>query len=256
MKRHFTVAGLIAVLAVAVSWGIAQQSDADPDAAELRPFTVLIKETRYGPDGAAGVEEYSIHARRRDGSTVWAVLTAGTDQETVMVRSVTDVRARATVGVDPLTESLIRSPLSDQQIAHLLAPNHLCTEDPNPERRVQHGVAAVRVYREVETAPGRVFRYVAWKAPELGCLELSAEGTLTLPNGPVFRTKRDVIAILKGDPSEELFQIPQHYAQRLPSEVLSERGRLRPELGCDSAACLESAAMLDLAHRARGQGNR
>lgn len=252
MRTQTVVGLLVTALAVVAGWAIARGLESDSSAgANVRPFTALVKESRIGADGKAGLVEYSLRARRRDGSTVWGVLTDGPDNKTILVKSVTDIQSRATTGVDPLTQSIVRTPLSDRQIKHLGIQNHACSDEPNPEQRVFHGVVAVKVETKIETSPGRLYRFVSWKSPELGCLELLAEGTLNIPNGPVFRTTREVILLLTGEPSEDIFDIPHGYSERRPSEVLAERQRVRPELGCRSAACSESAALLDQAHEAR-----
>jgi hypothetical protein len=151
--------------------------------------------------------------------------------------------------VDPPTESLTTYPLAQKAIDTMLSSRFSCSDDATAEHQTFLGHRAMKANRETNTGAIKV-QYENWIAPDLGCLVLKSTVT-RFQNGVLQAYKYKVVTALKlGEPDATLFQWPQTFVERKPSQVLSEAARRKgiscPECEQHSGTALDKA--YDLHH--------
>jgi hypothetical protein len=184
-------------------------------------------ETQITPDGSpVGTDVWTI-AISRPGSFV----EAHESRNGIAIgpkRIIVDVINLRRVSVDPPTESITTYPLSRKTITGLLDFKFSCSDDPGAEHKQFFGHQAVKVTHE-RLAGTVKLGYEDWIATELGCLVVKS--TVKRYQNGIFQATRykDVTALTLGEPYSSLFQIPQTFVERKPSEVMQESARRKGE---------------------------
>jgi hypothetical protein len=87
-----------------------------------------------------------------------------------------------------------------------------------------------------------------WLAPSLNCLALKHTYKLFDSGKLVGRTTEEIVSLSTGSPDPSLFEVPEHYTERSPSQALAERAR---RLGHSCSTCGTVKETLDKAYESR-----
>jgi hypothetical protein len=202
------------------------------------PVTVTFQERLFDRHGTLQGQDLLKMAVREDGS-VMDERTTNRNGVPCRTRSVHDLSSGTKTVLDEITHSKTsyhRLRLRAFEEAYL-SPGG----DVSGDAEAILGVPTVRVTQR--NSRSTIHR---WLAPDFDYFQLRAEFILYENNGAVrARTVREAVQILQGAPDPALFEIPDSYVERSPSEVYSEQERLglRPCPLCGDKA--ERDARLD-----------
>lgn len=246
-RKFFVIAASLTAGVTFISYRAASQGVPATSATPV-PLTATIVETQVDP---AGVPV---------GTDVWTLAISGSrsyvdiheSHDGVAIgpkRIIVDVKKRQRVAVDPPTESLTTYPLSQKAVDTMVNSLFACSDDPAGEHKIFKGYRAVKVTRESNTGNVKL-QYENWIVPELGCLALNSTVT-RYQKGVLQAHKYKVVTALKlGEPDSTLFELPQAFVERKPSQVFSEAARRKgvscPECEQHSGIALDKA--YDLHH--------
>ncbi len=195
-----------------------------------RPFTATAVETRYGSDGVKAYQETYTFAVRSDGSQAKAVNRRARDGNWYEMRMVVDIPRRRRVSIDPITQSITTYNLSAGEAALLALPDRSCQGIDGGDANLL-GYVAKRVVENLQFRDGKVQGLESWRAPALDCFplrEIDSQGPLG-GNSP--RNLVEVVTVIEGEPASSMFEVPASYAERSPSDVVSEFNRRFGSLG-------------------------
>ncbi len=190
------------------------------------PFTASTLETRFRAPGEEHMHAEGTYAVRGNGSNV-ALKTVTTPKGPKLRKTIVDPTAERMVAVFESTESLITRKAGVPRRLHY--PKG-CSDDRSAERSVMLGYEVVKVTEEV-TVPeigeqARGLR-IEWLAAALDCYQLKIEQYFTDGSGPMsLKYLKEVTSVKMGEPDAALFEIPDAYRERTPSDVLTEYGRM------------------------------
>ncbi len=183
----------------------------------FEPFIAHQVTKHMAPDGApeSGVESYHTYARRRDGSRVHMFRVTSPDGEAAQMVEILDYRKRTSVTLEPFTKSVITVHVSSEEIERKRGLESACASRhgvrTEEEPRQEFGVEATHVRDEF----GNGFVFDRWIAPELGCLTLHE----TAEHRSGARNETKVTQLIRGEPPQELFRVPEDYTERSPFQV-------------------------------------
>ncbi len=200
-----------------------RSSTSDPS-----PLTATIIEERYSPGSTQpSYVEYSLSAVRSDGS--WAVISRrqAPDGRWVEMKLVTSLASGTRITVDPTTESLVTFKLSKGAASFFQSQRVACGKVPNPQRSTLLGYDVVEL-TEPFGPPEGTDTVTRWLAPSLGCFPLKEVYDIAAEGGGRWKTVRQALFVIPGEPSADLFNIPGNYTERSPSELNAEFKRRYP----------------------------
>ena len=223
-KRHVLTVVLLTVAVGMVSRyaGHSQQTKLN-----VKPFTatkvIMSFSSQTGEYLTARQQQYAI---RSDGTqVVWMTKIDPLGQRKVS-KTVFDVPLERKRSADELTESYVTTPMSG--IAHSLQHRAgVCAGQPLASERI-FGYEVVRTEDEfaIPTPAGGRFRHVRYQAPSLNCYTMREEAYKSKGDGPLVRFEvKEVVSLLEGEPDPSLFELPEGYTERTPTEMLREFGR-------------------------------
>ena len=193
----------------------------------VKPFTatkvIMSFSSQTGEYLTARQQQYAI---RSDGTqVVWMTKIDPLGQPKIS-KTVYDVPLERKRSADELTESYVTTPMSG--IAHSLQHRAgVCAGQPLASERV-FGYEVVRTEDEfaIPTPAGGRFRHVRYQAPSLNCYTMREEAYKSKGDGPLVRFEvKEVVSLLEGEPDPSLFELPEGYTERTPTEMLREFGR-------------------------------
>lgn len=201
-------------------------------------FTVHERVWRHRADGSISIE-VMIHAVRRDGARV--TVRKEIDGRPVGNRLLIDPRRQARIVIEPRAEAKVTYPLSASEIQVLQSDPQRCGTSLDAPVDTRLGFTVYRHVRDLNMADERL-RLVRWVAPSLGCLSL--EGTTTLIRGgrEELITEYRVERVETGEPDRSLFEVPEHYREMTPSQMMEEVSRKE---GRECTECVPARMRLD-----------
>jgi hypothetical protein len=221
-RKRFVVLVSVITFAVIAALGVAQVFPRP-----VRTFTATVSEEHYTPGSTVPWFTFTdTVAVRKDGSHVTARhLTNPADGKTVYRLSITDIPARRSVVVDPLSESLSTRPMQQKTVDRVeVKATSGCPGQP-AGRLLGFNVNL----DETHTADDTVKQDVrSWISPELDCFPLRKE-THFVAEGKEDFTVRSVSLLTQGDPPAWLFAIPNNYIERSPTDMFAEQARRFPQ---------------------------
>ena len=148
-------------------------------------------------------------------------------------KKVTDVTAERHVVVEPLGESRVTYPLTAAAaVARAVKPSSSCGGDAAPTGKVL-GYDAVVAEKTQPLRGSEEVKTKTWMAPGLDCFPLREEIYFFTEGKMTQRTVESVVNVVPGEPEAWIFQIPESYVERTPSEAMAEAARRHPERpGC------------------------
>ncbi|MBM3789103.1 MAG: hypothetical protein FJW35_02005 [Acidobacteria bacterium] len=215
MKR--SVGGF--VVAVAVIGLIAGMVSIASRAQTYEPVTVILHESLFDHAGTLKAKNTYIMAVRSDGSVVDEHIR---DRAGVLHRNRTihDRAAGKKTALDEVTQSkttyhrLRLKSFEETYLSH--GPS------VTDEGEMILGERVVRVTQQDKQSLLNM-----WLAPDLNYCQLGVELVLYGEDGSIrARTVREAVRILRGEPNPLLFEIPEDYVERSPSEVYAEMERI------------------------------
>lgn len=141
----------------------------------------------------------------------------------VYIRTVTDLGNKRRVVVDPLSESLVTSPVPKLSNMWTIKPTTSCPGEPAGEML---GYPVLLQQENIEE-PIEIHSRT-WRSPALGCAALREE-TRTAENGMETLKVSSVTHVVPGQPEKWLFEIPSSYTERRPTDVMAEQARRYPQ---------------------------
>lgn len=224
----------IAVVFIAVG-GVLFARRQEETARPVDSFTATQIEAFYeGEDPIVAITRTSTVALRSDGS--YTQMSHFTDPSggvrSWARRGVTDLASGEFVSIDPFSESVSTYPMSQQTAAR----------ESKAFRDTCNGESAGTVLgfdvirkESIVTRPGDIVDRVvvlSWVAPKLHCFSLRSETLLYAQGKLTQRTIKAVTNIKIGDPPSWVFERPQGYVERAPSEARREAERRFPNHDC------------------------
>ena len=190
-----------------------------------QPFTATAVDVFFtGPNSEYFQTVQKFYARKADGSSVKVVYVDGPDGQQAQMKELLDVAGSRLVAVDGLTESTT----TDSAEGYILGRRQMaveCMQRGEPTDTTIHGYYTVKVVDELTTPGGGGFKFESYHAPALDCFALREKAYRTLADEPgpltLFQVT-EVTTLVKGEPDQSLFVLPEGYVERNPSEVLQE----------------------------------
>jgi len=209
-------------------------------------FTAKKVEKFYDPAGRLLTVEESLQAVRSDGSKLQIRRISLPNGQVAEQKALLDLSASKEVYTDGLTESVTTSGISARSAEALRRKPAHCGRVSNPARATLLGYEVVKVEKELPGPPGELRRAELWLAPALDCFPLKDTLFVGRPGGEVAATNfREVISVALGEPDPSLFEVPVHYVERSPSEVLREFQRRYPTLSARVCPTCPGASIKD-----------
>jgi hypothetical protein len=147
-------------------------------------------------------------------------------RNTVYIRTILDVPNKQRVIVEPISESLIKYPLVDQAVSAYAVRGMAQCAGTLTSPILGYAVA---LEEEAQTGAGNdEVKVRSWRAPQLDCTPLRREIIILKGGTEVQRITRTVLTVTEGEPDKSLFEIPQGYVERQPSEAMAEAARRYP----------------------------
>jgi len=211
-------------------------------------YTVIVRETVYGPDGTASVAADETFAVRSDGSCV-DILThkkqignklADNDSgRQIYLASGTTVEINDFTGAKSTTVSKI-NPAKFQRDPSTKCINSL---DGTPQASPQDisGEEVVAGYRTVKITSKN---WTRWFALDHGCAMVK----LRVDWGSQGYSEKNLIALIPGEPAATLFDVPPDDKEMAPSERILGRGK--DISSCGWPRCAETLRKLDEEYKA------
>lgn len=147
-------------------------------------------------------------------------------------RTIVETHGRQQVVIYPFLASKMTKPLSQEMAKKLQAPTtsdcndgaSLIDPHPSPSQIAGYRVIKSTVKRRLKDIGE--FSIEKWMAPDLGCYALRQIETKTSPDGvPGAYNVHEVRSVTLGKPDPKLFEIPSHFVERSPTEILTEADR-------------------------------
>jgi hypothetical protein len=143
----------------------------------------------------------------------------------IFIRSILDVPNKQRVVVDPISESLITFPLVDQAVSAFAVRGATQCAGTSSSPILGYDVA---VEEARDLTSGEELRVTSWRAASLNCTPLRREIAVLKAGTEVQRITETVQTITEGEPDKSLFDIPQGYVERQPSDAMAEAARRHP----------------------------
>jgi hypothetical protein len=144
------------------------------------------------------------------------------------MKKITDVTKGLEVHVEPRTGSISTYHLPKSHIAILASPpTPDCGVAADAAKKTVLGYETVRFYQKTEM-PDAVEHIESWLAPKLDCYALIDRSDFGPPGGPEAVTTQVVQSVTEGEPSGYLFEVPQSFQERPPSQVSALFEKLFP----------------------------
>lgn len=203
------------------------------------PFTVALEEKLYDGSGKLTLSVSGVHAIRRDGSTARTrVVSRPANAGWVTQRVIVDLMRAEEVAVDEITQSLTTTPLR-RDVIEMYQRSPACLDNTSEVRTL----LGYRVVQHVETIgkrEGRIMRKESWKAPALDCFPLKEMLWIgTTEENLRIATLKEASQVMQAEPLASLFERPQGYRERSPSQRSAEFFRLYPGESCPT--CLQKS---------------
>ena len=187
------------------------------------PFTAFISVEDFDSHGNLIKQSHEILATRTDGSSVIVYERTDPAGKPIQTRIITNVSAKKRISIDPITESTTTYGMSDDMVTVALRKYSLCVGTSVQSEKLVKGFRAIEM--DLSKNYGGKLSRQGWYAPELGCLPVEE----TIARSDIQRRQvRRMIFAIRGEPSPELFSIPEGFQERSPSEVLAEYKRKFP----------------------------
>ena len=192
------------------------------------PFTAVMATREYYPNATKPYKtENSIYAVRADGSWSNTIIRQfGADW--YRLRVVQELALHEMVTIDPVTKSTITYPLTGPMINRLEVPKAACTTNSNALHESILGFDVVEVKRIIPGPPGEAATLDEWDAPQLNCFALSRTFSAGAANSAPYTTTRTAISVAVDPVDGTLFDIPNDYTERSPSQVFAELSKRFP----------------------------
>jgi hypothetical protein len=208
------------------------------------PYTVVLRETVYGPDGTASVAADETFAVRSDGSYVKRLahkrqggnkLVDSDSERTIFFASGIEVQINDIAS----TKSTMASKLNPASLQR--DPNSKCinTFVGRPSRstpEVINGEEVIAGYKAVKASKDN---WTWWFALDHGCATVKVR----IDWGSQGYSEKNLVALIPGEPASALFDIPADDREMPPSERVLGRGKDPSK--CGSPKCAETLRMLD-----------
>ncbi len=258
--RRVVVVVLVVSSVAAAMWlrvragATASASQPPQTSSETRPFIAIRSDVNLIPGQPSPMStEIRTIAVRTDGSNVELLhrRDPSGSGKTVYIRSILDVPGRQRIVVDPISESLITYPLADAVTsAYRVHPVSKCAGVPAGQI-LGYDVNVEETSLGPEQAGPAVdeMQIRAWRAARLNCLPLRREMTIFKGGQESQRIVESVVTVTEGEPDPSLFEIPQGYVERQPSEAMAESARRYPnDKDWQCPNCSKSQANKDQAY--------
>jgi hypothetical protein len=194
-------------------------------------FTAITRQTSYHRAGDVALTETGLFAIRSDGSFVTVRNVGRPDGRGVgMQRLIFDLAHAEEVGIDELTQSTTTIPLLKSAI-ELYQGRPMCTDDPSPQHATILGYDVVRHLRLIGKQAARITRKEEWRAPALDCLALRETLVIGRTEADTYTASvKEVLQVATGEPASWLFDRPNGFLERKPSERTKELASLYPQI--------------------------
>jgi hypothetical protein len=211
------------------------------------PYTVILRETVYGPNGTASVAMDETFAVRSDGSYVH-VLKHKKQTETKLVNSdsarTIEFASGITVEINDFTGA--KSTTVSKIFANFQRdPGSKCINSidgaPQTTSQVISGEEVVAGYRAVKITSNNS---TWWFALDHGCAQLKSRIDWSSQE----HSDKNLVELVPGEPAAALFDVPGDDKEMSPSERALGRGKGPSD--CGSQRCAEILRMLDERYRA------
>lgn len=228
MTRQQIIFGGGTVAAIlAIGWGMRAEL-----ATAMRPVLISYTESVYSlqqPETPKFVIVETLGVRT-DGSVSIArpMLHTGVNSSTpFFIIKIVDRAANRYVVIDQFTQSKTTYP-SEQMVAQkTIKPATTCTGVADEPIL---GFPTIRS-EDTKQFPNETFKTTYWYSPQLNCLPLRVEGRIEHSDGRGTLQVRLANSVVIADPPDWMFVIPDSFAERNPTEVLSEASRRKQTKG-------------------------
>jgi hypothetical protein len=164
----------------------------------------------------------------------------------IFIRGIVDVPNKQRVLVDPISESLITYPLADEAVSTFAIRGATQCAGTSSSPILGYDVAVEEVR---DSSSPEELRITSWRAASLNCIPLRREIMVLKSGTEVQRITETVLRITEGEPDKSLFDIPQGYVERQPSDAMAEAAKRYPndpDWRCPN--CAQSQARKDEAY--------
>jgi hypothetical protein len=162
-----------------------------------------------------------IDARRSDGSWMDSTTSELPSGGPGYMRTFWDIASKKKVIVESATKSTMTYPLTVSEIRGVIQQTEFCppsVDSPAASHKQILGYDTVKVVEE-EPSPHHGKRVTtSWVAPKLGCYALQSSGVRS--DGP--HTETEVTRVVEGPPPAWMFEAPDGYVERAPSQLSAE----------------------------------
>ncbi|GIU79829.1 MAG: hypothetical protein KatS3mg005_3067 [Bryobacteraceae bacterium] len=184
-------------------------------------FTAHERVWRHRADGSISIE-VMIHAVRRDGARV--TVRKQIDGRPVGNRLLIDPRRQARIVIEPRAEAKVTYPLPVSEIQALQSDPQRCGTSLDAPVETRLGFTVYRQVHNLNMAD-EPLRLVRWVAPSLSCLSLQGTTTVIREGGEELVAEYRVERVEIGEPDKSLFEVPEHYREMTPSQLMEEVSR-------------------------------
>lgn len=208
---------------------------------EFTPFTATVA-TNWFKEGSEipAVSEESTIGIRSDGSrgeTKFRWLLTEGHERGVATKALTLLSEGRYISLHPAIQAKSTMALKASEVAILQAKRSTNCADSaahyssiEPDAATINGLATYRLVSEVTDVDGNRRVVEEFRAPQLNCFSLSTSQVVYDPQGKVTSRMTKVVKSLRhGDPTDNLFVVPDEYQERTPSEVLLLTAQARGE---------------------------
>lgn len=215
-------------VALAGGWLLAGPARAADDRAPVA-LTVELRRSLLDDAGRIAFVREERIAVRKDGARAEEVVMwedgpeGNTRSKEFESRTVWDVANGRRVSIFPMLGSKTTASLPPSPPA---AAGSDCSREGEPFSLAKPEAGEILGYPVVELsfareqAEGSVMQVREWRAPALDCFPLRRTGVFKAPDGAVKgRNRREAESVALGSPDLALFEIPEDYVERTPSEI-------------------------------------
>lgn len=194
------------------------------------PYTVILKETVHGPNGATTVPRDLIYAIRSDGSYVRRLThTNPADGAERLVKFSSGIQVTINEFADTKSTILLNvNPARWQRDPNSKCINSFAGTPVTSPPEVVSGEEMVAGYRTVKITRNNVTR---WLALDYGCALVKDKIVFS---GQEF-SEHNLVALIPGEPETALFHVPAHIREVSPSERIKGYDRIGKNCGPDCA---------------------
>jgi hypothetical protein len=210
-------------------------------------YVATFVERQFDPSTGKEIQSENTLRAASDQGTVEVLQRKSPVGDLVEIRKIVFFNAAKRVVLNPMTESLTTYKLPAREVNAYRAAKAKCTDDFNPPTEIILGYMTQRhVYPLPDHAWSVPMVWEEWRAPALNCLALRSR--ITVKATGIVANSSEVAFVLLGEPPANLFEVPQNYTERSPSEVFAEFARRFPGQPASEA---RSSQVLDEAYRQR-----